>query len=1085
MGSRLPPWLRRSLAAPLLLLTASGSILLATTTLVALVMFASSATDAGVRRTVETAPLSMVSTTVTAPVNRDSFSQVDADVRARLAEAYSGLPLSIVLSARSDSYALPGQGSRKTPELTRFAVRTDLREHARLRSGSWPTPATGGTVRVALSEAAARAMDLSPGDEATFVGRLNDEPVRVTVTGVFTLDDPFSDRWAGETLLTRGTEIGDYTTYGPLMVDLATFTGLLSNSSVAVDWIGIPDLRQASPGTMASLAAALTALTEKPGCANCTAYSNLPDMLDRLGTAARVARSTMLVPVLQLLLLAAYALILTARLLTDHRAVETALLRSRGASGVRLAALAAGEALLMAIPCAIAAPLLAAPLLRLVSSLPWIEASGLRPDPSPDATAYAVSAAVALGCAVLLALPAVRGARRTYMEERTARGRGDRRGRLQRAGADIALLAVAALAIWQLRQYGGPVTATSGGGLGIDPLIVTGPALALLCGGMIGLRLVSPVSRLAERFTDRRRGLAPALGAWQVSRRPLRYSGPALLLTMAVAIGVVSLSTAATWRGSQTDQAAHRAGADLRVAGALDAPELGSLGRGTMYAALPGVTAISPAYNARAEFGGEDATLLALNADRLGELMRLRPDLSAQSLTTLGERLAAGRAGVPAMPLPGEPSRLTVRMRLTVDRPELAETYTAMPVRMVLADGLGVRREVEIGPLRPGVSETSVDVAALAGRSGKVTYPLSVLRFTADVPVPPTGSGFTLAVESVTADDGRRVSLPAGLRWEPGTPDGSPVTAKPAEGVEDGRDLLAVAVEPPPVSRSGSDPVRLTLVPSAGAHRPGVAGPLPVVVTDDLARAERLTAGQQARVTLNRRITEIAVAGIVTEVPGTAADRPAVLVDWEALQERELLLGAAPPPAGEWWIAVRDGDTSAAAEELKRHPEWDQTVVDRSALTAQLRDDPLAGGLQGALILGFAAALVFALIGFLVNAVVAARERTAEFAVLRALGTSFRQILGLLAVEQAFMIGLSLATGTALAVLIARLVVPHIVLTGQATAVTPPVALDIPWAPTAALLAGLAVLLFAIVAVLAAALRRQDLASTLRVGEDR
>lgn len=220
-------------------------------------------------------------------------------------------------------------------------------------------------------------------------------------------------------------------------------------------------------------------------------------------------------------------------------------------------------------------------------------------------------------------------------------------------------------------------------------------------------------------------------------------------------------------------------------------------------------------------------------------------------------------------------------------------------------------------------------------------------------------------------------------------------------------------------------------------------------------------------------------------MPGTAADRPAVLVDWEALQERELLLGAAPPPAGEWWIAVRDGDTSAAAEELKRHPEWDQTVVDRSALTAQLRDDPLAGGLQGALILGFAAALVFALIGFLVNAVVAARERTAEFAVLRALGTSFRQILGLLAVEQAFMIGLSLATGTALAVLIARLVVPHIVLTGQATAVTPPVALDIPWAPTAALLAGLAVLLFAIVAVLAAALRRQDLASTLRVGEDR
>ncbi|MFD0479179.1 FtsX-like permease family protein [Nonomuraea thailandensis] len=112
------------------------------------------------------------------------------------------------------------------------------------------------------------------------------------------------------------------------------------------------------------------------GCASCVATSHLPGMLTQLDTASLVARSTMLIPVLQLLLLAAYALMLTARLLADHRRMEVALLRSRGAGTTRLAALAGGEALLVALPCAVVAPLLGPPLLALVNRLPWIRASG-------------------------------------------------------------------------------------------------------------------------------------------------------------------------------------------------------------------------------------------------------------------------------------------------------------------------------------------------------------------------------------------------------------------------------------------------------------------------------------------------------------------------------------------------------------------------------------------------------------------------------------------------------------------------------------------------------------------------------------
>ncbi|MEV0203087.1 ABC transporter permease [Nonomuraea sp. NPDC050691] len=1015
------PWvLRRALSEPLLLLAAFGSILLATTTLVSLTMYATSTAEAGVRRAMETASLRQVAATVSTPVTAETFPRLDATVRERIGAAYAGAPLTITTAFRSDSYVLPGQERRERPGLLRFGSYDALDRHARLVTGSWPRPAPAGTpvVEAAVSLSAASAAGWEAGQEFTTQGRLDHRTVRVRLTGVFQLDDPFGDRWAGEQLLSRGVESGDFTTYGPLMVPRETFLARFA-TNVNTTWTAVPDLRGITPDALRPFAARVAGLRQAlqdGGCGSCVAASRLPELLTQLGTAALVARSTMLIPVLQLLLLAAYALMLTARLLADHRRMEVALLRSRGAGTPRLAALAAGEALLVALPCALVAPFLAPPLLSLIGSLPWIAASGVRLAPRADLGTFLVSTGVALASAVLLVLPALAGARRTYVEEQAARGRGGR-GLVERAGADVALLVVAALAIWQLRRYGAPVTATAGGELGIDPLIVSGPALALLTGGMLGLRLVPRISRLAERLTARRRSLAPALGAWQVSRRPLRYSGPVLLLTMAVAIGIMSMATAATWRTSQQDQADHRAGADLRLSGPPDGPELGALGRGTAFAALPGVTAISPAFRGQAEFGGGDAVLLGLDAARLAELFRLRPDLSDRGTGELSRALRPAGPGSGGLEIPGRPATLAVEVR----------SDAAAPLRLTVSDALGVWRELPLGTLKAGANRLEASLGGLAGRGGKISYPLRVRG----VIVGPVADG----TAEVTL-----TGLIAGDR---------------------------------PVGMPGAEPLKVT------AARPVVLTPgrapaqeaLPVVLTAGLAESLKLRTGQIGRVTLDRDVVEVEVAGIVEGMPTTAGDQQAVLADWGALQARALAAGRQPRPATEWWLAVRDGDTGPARAALDRRPEWDVSAVDRREVTAALRDDPLAGGLQGALILGFVAALVFAVLGFLVNATVAARERAAEFAVLRALGVSSRQMLGLLAVEQAFVVGLSLVAGTALAAVMGVLVVPHVVLTGQASAVTPDVVLDVPWAATAGMLALVTALLFVIVAGLARTVR--------------
>ncbi|MEU9887469.1 FtsX-like permease family protein [Sphaerisporangium sp. NPDC051011] len=1108
MRGRTPLVLRRAFNEPLLLLAAFGSILLATTTLVALTMYASSVADVGVRRAMETAPTSTTATKITVPVQKDTFGGIEKAVLTRLdALGKSGgqvVPNTVTLSARSDSYALPGQERLGHPELTRFGAYEGLDGQAHLVTGRWPQAATTGTVEFAASQAVAQTMGLTPDRPFTMIGRLDHKPVQAVLTGIFQLDDPYADRWEGEELLRRGAERGDYTTYGPLMVPKETFLARFASSSVTVSWTSVPDLRDLRQEGLRPFAASVAALGDdlKRDCPSCGTFSRLPDMLTQLDQAALVAQSTMLVPVLQLLLLAAYALILTARLLADHRRMEVALLRSRGAGSLRLALLTAAEALLVAVPCALVAPFLAPPLLSLINALPWIQAAGVRIAPEPGLTTFAVSGSVALACAVLLALPALRGGRRTYVEEQSARGRGEKQGLLQRAGGDVGLLVVAALAIWQLQHYGAPVTATAGGDLGIDPLIVTGPALALLCGGMLGLRLVPRVSRIAERYTSRRPGLAPALGAWQVSRRPMRYSGPALLLTMAVAIGVVSMATAATWRASQVDQARHQAAADLRVSGPVESGELGPLGRGATYAALPGVTAISPVYRGSATFSGGTGTLLAADASKLSTLLMLRPDLTTDPLATLAGRVAAGRPDVRAVPLPGTPAKLTMDATLSLGGGTTLQPGDEFHLGMVVSDALGAQRQVTLAPLVPDgrPHPVTADLSALAGRSGKLSHPLAIRGFVLRVPLA-VQDGFTLAVAPPVTDTGARVAMPRGVQW------GHTVRGEDATGEQvttGGATLFTLTVPKPPAQAPAVDqkfmalvaapagvanrdlfqPVTATDEPSP-AHAASVFKPLPVVVTADIAAKEKLAAGKTGVLTLDGQPVTVAVAAIVQAMPGTAPGAPAVLADLPSLLARDLASAREPRTPGEWWMSARDGDPSAAVTLLSRHPEWDQTIVDLDSLTRRFRDDPLASGLQGALILGFVAALIFAALGFLVNAAVAARERISEFAILRALGLSFRQIFGLLAVEQAFLIGLSLVGGTLLAAGVAALVVPHIVLTGQAAAVTPGVLLDIPWPATLAMLVALGAVLFGIVAGLARSLRRQGLGRALRIGEDR
>ncbi|WP_457307225.1 FtsX-like permease family protein, partial [Polaromonas sp. P5_E6] len=144
--------------------------------------------------------------------------------------------------------------------------------------------------------------------------------------------------------------------------------------------------------------------------------------------------------------------------------------------------------------------------------------------------------------------------------------------------------------------------------------------------------------------------------------------------------------------------------------------------------------------------------------------------------------------------------------------------------------------------------------------------------------------------------------------------------------------------------------------------------------------------------------------------------------------------------ATEWWLSTEPGRAAEVAAALRKQPDTDPAQVQvRDEVADDLISDPLGAGPQSALLAVAVIAAALAAVGFAVAAVGSQRERSAEFAVLRALGTPRRQLARMTAAEQGVLITIGLLVGAALGALLTRAVVPLIVLTGQAAQPVPPV----------------------------------------------
>ncbi|MYQ32291.1 ABC transporter permease, partial [Streptomyces sp. SID4956] len=340
--------LARARAHRPLLAAALLTVLLTTAVLATLTAYSTTIGDAALRHALAN-PRDAAGTTLlvkTESLPEAGRSAADAAVRRAAERAYDGLPVTLRTLARSGPYGLPPslrpdrRAKGEEPDLTHFAALD--RTQVRITEGRMPSARPAGPeIEVALPVAAARELGLRPGARITLDNRLEGPAARVRVTGLYRPADTSAPYWQLDELAGRGIVTVHFTTYGPLLADPAVLTGGRVSAG-PVGWLASADFSSMTTGRIDALRTAMkrsvAALPSAPALhGSATATADLPATLDRVERALFVSRSTLLVVVLQLALLAACALLLVARLLTADRAAETRLLRARGASRARVA----------------------------------------------------------------------------------------------------------------------------------------------------------------------------------------------------------------------------------------------------------------------------------------------------------------------------------------------------------------------------------------------------------------------------------------------------------------------------------------------------------------------------------------------------------------------------------------------------------------------------------------------------------------------------------------------------------------------------------------------------------------------------
>jgi hypothetical protein len=1076
--------MRRTGSAWLLVSCLTATVLVASALAAALVTFYASALTGAVSSELAQAGSAM-SIAVSGELTATPQAQA-AGLAARLTRALSPVPYRTYEATWSDALAVPGPERPGQVPVMQAAAVAGITAYAALTGGSWPgVPRTGQPVPAALPAAAVADLGLRVGSVLRLRDPTSGALITLRVSGLYRPRRPAAAYWQIDLNGTGGVTIGGgFASYGPAVVSPAAFSRAGSRGPrirpTQVSFVVLPRVASITPAELAPLATRVTAMTSAISSAGqLTGTSAMPQTLANAAAGEAAAKTLVVISGLQLLLLAAAALALASRLLASNREWETALLAARGAARRQLIAPTLVEAV-VAVAVSAAAGVVAGSWLS--TALLDHLTSQSRQAAAPGAAVWIAGAALVVLCVGIAVWPAARPVR--LADARVRRGRAAAVATAVAAGADIALVVVAVLAIRELRSYS--VAEQVASGTGIDPVIAVAPMLALAGLAVVPLRLLPLAAKGLERVTARGRRLGSAMANWAISRRPLRQSGPALLVILTVGASTLGLAQYQSWRDSVHDQAELAAGAQVRVEPVQPEP-MTDVGR---IARLAGVRAAMPVSEVPLITSGQ---LLVLDAPLAARTVTLRPDLATVPIAQLF--LSITPRAHPGLLLPGRPVRFEITASMTGPTGPAALGPVSVTLALQDADGVGYSVVTSAMPADGRAHE----LVAVLGASADAAYPLRLIGVSVSYqmpPFPPTASAAASDKSASLRIGSFAVSAASSGSFEPPFADGATLSAWPLALADPGLTGLIAQLggdtdgsAGPSAAIAGAagraavvsfDPGHGPLVPGSPSSSPGEADlnfdipeppPVPVIATARYATAGGLHTGSVFSVTVAGQQVSCRLVATVTAFPAGGV----LVADQTAVQDALASKGfGGTLPVTAWWLATVHG---AVPKGLPA----DSAVTDAAALERQLARDPLSAAPAQVAAAVAAAAAMLAALGFCVSVAASARERRPQRALLGALGVPVVTQAWLFCAEEALVSLPAAAVGLAIGIVLAHLVVPALTVTATGGLPPLPVIVTLPAGWIILIAAGLPVV--PVLAAAVAAVGRPDPAAELRAAE--
>jgi hypothetical protein len=899
--------------------------------------------------------------------------------------------------------------------------------------------------------------------------------------------DPSAPYWHVNLLPSSGVAVqGGFISYGPAIVSSSAFASDLVVGGVS--WVAVPTARRYTLTTAVALETRISAaIADLPRISGIGLHadSDMPTILSGTQRSAAVATSLLVIGALELLLVVGAAVALVGRLLARDRESECALLAARGGGRWQLVGPAAVEALLLGCVAVTLGVPAGAELARWLVRDSGAQVAGLHAGGLTDGSWLTGAVVVAL-CTVAILWPTIRPS--APGAARVSRGRQATISGVAAAGADVALVVLAVLAVRELRAYS--AVAHYQGGTGVDPALVVAPVLALAGLSLLPLRLLPLLARLMERLTARGKRLPTALASWEISRRPLRQVGPALLVVLAVGTATLAFGQYQSALRSDHDQAAYAVGADVRI----DLPASLPLAGTRDVVGLPDVKAAMPVF--RQGFGQGDSQLLAIGSRAAAATVQLRPDLAAMPAGRLWRLLNTAEDG---LALPGRPAWLQIAARVHAG---YGQPLSRMSVTATIQDGAGLVYQVPAGSL-PSDGASHGVIVPLA-KPGRASYPLRLLGLSLSylLPAYPASSAARAAADRAASVTIGELSVPAAGGHVVPFANGQALAGWSTAGSSPSLASLSLTdtgyqgmydVQPSVTSwthvpggrlltfRPSHQPLATPLFPIqpgslSGALSISAVPPalfIPGIATSSFLRGNDVRVGARVPVQVNGVTVWVRIVAEVAGFPTAPADG-ALVIDQSALQDALAYQNAPPAPVTEWWLATADGQVPGS---LPPHA----AVASLAGESAQLLDNPLSKfPLQEALAIAAAVGLLAAL-GFSVSVMASIRERRTQSAVLAALGVPKFAQARLLCLEELMLSVPASAAGLAVGVLLTHLLVPSLTLTEAGQFPFPPVVVMLPVGHVVTL--AIAVSAVPVLAAALTVLRKPDPAAQLRSAE--